>query len=120
METDYETELIWLSVKNLIESSELSYKFGDYERALLERKKAKYIALENTNSLGAEDLFKALIKSLKVNKRKYNLIDDYLTKIEDNKRLKIIKYLENLSKSKFQSKDFKGAIRALRRSEKYY
>ena len=40
-------------------------------------------------------------------------------KIDDQKRYKIINLLENKSKEKYSIGDFKGAIKALRRSEKY-
>ena len=82
--------------------------------------KTKKIIIENTNSIEPEEQFRLLIRSLNINKSKYNLINDYIIRIDDEKKLELSKALDNMSKSKFQSGDYKGAIRALRRSENYY
>ena len=43
-----------------------------------------------------------------------------LIRIDENKRKLIIKLLENKSEFKYNCQDYKGAIKAIRRAEKYY
>ena len=50
---------------------------------------------------------------------KFDLIYDHKKRIDDQKRFQIINSLEDKSKEKYSTGDFKGAIKALRRSEKY-
>jgi len=41
-------------------------------------------------------------------------------KIDEIKKNQIVKMLEHKSKEKLKSRDYKGAIKALRRAEKYF
>ena len=50
---------------------------------------------------------------------KFGLINDHKLKIDELKINKIINLLEKKSEEKYNKGDFKGSIRALRRSEKY-
>ena len=50
---------------------------------------------------------------------KFDLINDHKLRIDESKKNKIIRLLEQKSDEKYNKGDFKGAIRALRRSEKY-
>ena len=50
---------------------------------------------------------------------KFDLINDHKLKIDELKINKIINLLEQKSEEKYNKGDFKGSIRALRRSEKY-
>ena len=50
---------------------------------------------------------------------KFDLINDHKLKIDESKINEIVKLLEQKSDEKYNNGDFKGAIRALRRSEKY-
>ncbi len=50
---------------------------------------------------------------------KFDLIFDHKLKIYEIKRNQIVKMLEQKSKEKLNSLDYKGAIKALRRAEKY-
>ena len=50
---------------------------------------------------------------------KFDLIKDHKLRIDKSKIKKIVKLLEVKSEEKYRKGDFKGAIRALRRSEKY-
>ena len=67
-----------------------------------------------------EKKLKLLIKELNVRNSKYDLIDDYKLQINDKKKSEIINSLEKTSEIKLKSGDYKGAINAIRRSEKYY
>ena len=61
------------------------------------------------------------ILKLKINiyNSKFDLINDHKKKINKVKRNQIINLLEKKSKDKYNSGDFKGSIKALRRAEKY-
>ena len=50
---------------------------------------------------------------------KFDLIFDHKRKIDEIKRIKIAKMLEQKSKEKLKNHDYKGAIKALRRADKY-
>ena len=50
---------------------------------------------------------------------KFDLINDHKLRIDESKINEIVKLLEQKSDEKYNNGDFKGAIRALRRSEKY-
>ena len=52
-------------------------------------------------------------------KSKFDLINDHKLRIDESKKNKIVRLLEQKSDEKYNKGDFKGAIRALRRSEKY-
>ena len=62
----------------------------------------------------------ALIIMSKLFKPKYDLIEDFKKVISDQKRINVISKLDSISKEKFKIGDFKGAIKYLRRSWKYY
>ena len=50
---------------------------------------------------------------------KFDLIFDHKLKIDEIKRNEIVKMLEHKSKEKLKNLDYRGAIKALRRAEKY-
>ena len=113
-------EEFWAEVITLIKSSESKYKSGDFKGAIDDKRKIKQFKKENTNIIDLEKKFKLLIKELKVRNSKYDLIEDYKLRINELKKSEIIKSLEKTSEKKFKSGDYKGAINAIRRSEKYY
>jgi len=51
---------------------------------------------------------------------KFDLIFDHKLKIDESKRNEIIKMLKQKSNEKLKILDYKGAIKALRRAEKYF
>tara|TARA_Y100001968_G_scaffold158566_1_gene144989 strand:+ start:957 stop:1307 length:351 start_codon:yes stop_codon:yes gene_type:complete len=104
------------SVIDLIESSELKYKSGDFKGSIDDRREVKRLFKKSGEGF---DL-KHLISKSTLSFSKYNLIEDYKTRIDDIKRLEIIKMLEKISDEKYRSGDYKAAIRAFRRAEKYY
>ena len=77
------------------------------------------IILQNKNLIGLDSTFKDLVKQVK-GISKYDLIQDYKLRIDDNRKFEIITELEKQSELKYRSGDYKGSIRAIRRSEKYY
>ena len=50
---------------------------------------------------------------------KFDLINDHKLRLDELEIKKIVNLLEQKSDEKYRRGDFKGAIRALRRSEKY-
>ena len=50
---------------------------------------------------------------------KFDLIKDHKMKINEKKRMEIIDLLEKKSREKLLDCDYEGALKALRRSEKY-
>ncbi len=61
-----------------------------------------------------------LIRIARVEKSKYDLIEDYKKVINNKRKQELINSLELKSKAKYKNGDYKGSIKALRRSEKYY
>ena len=121
--------------------SNSSYKNGDYQAAIEDKRKAKKIRLleideskklDNTKidyknillgtfiKIDLEPKYNALIKGSKMRKGKYDLITDYRKVITDKRKEEIINKLEIISESKYKIGDYKGSIKAIRRAEKYY
>ena len=117
------------------------YHNGDYKGAIEDKRNAKKIRLledvplTDINKikidyknllLGTfihielEPQYRTLIKVSKIEKRKYDLIEDYKKVISCKRKEEVIKNLESLSDSKYKSGEYKASIRAIRRSEKYY
>ena len=102
-----------ISSMSLLESSEYNFRKGAYKEAIYERRKAREI-------IGTEEEFVALIKELILNNSNHNLIADYKIRLNQRKRIQIMKYLKEKSDAQYNSGDYKGCIRSLRRIEKYY
>ena len=117
------------------------YKIEDYHGAIEDKKKAKKIRLLEIDKfpdlnnfkidyknilLGTfikvdlEPKYNALIKVSKIERSRYDLISDYKKLISNKKKEELIQKLELLSDLKYKSGDYKGSIKAIRRSEKYY
>jgi len=98
-------------------SSDQKYKGGDFKGSLEDKLEVKSL-LEST--LCDKNIKEILKKELtRLYTSKFDLIHDHKKRIDDQKRNKIINSLENKSKEKYRIGDFEGAIKALRRSEKY-
>ena len=106
--------------KNLIKltrSSEKQFKRGNFKEALEDKMKAKAI-------LGSkycdEKIFEKYRKELSsLYSSKFDLIFDHKLKIDQIKINEIVKMLERKSKEKLKNLDYRGAIKALRRADKY-
>ncbi len=117
------------------------YKYGDFQGAIEDKRKAKEIRLfeidksnefSNTRidyrnillgtflKMNLEPKYNVLIKVSKMRKSKYDLIEDYKKVISKKRKEEVIKKLEVISESKYKSGDYKGSIKAIRRAEKYY
>ena len=109
-----------LYIENIVKktrSSERKFKEGNFKGAIDERREVRSL-------LNSEFCDKTIIKKFKeelsnLYASKFDLINDHKLRIDELKINKIAKLLEQKSDEKYRKGDFKGAIRALRRSEKY-
>ena len=107
-------------LENLIKltrSSESKFKLGNFKGAIEDKMKANVIL--KTKSCDKKVIEKYREELSNLYSSRFDLIFDHKQKIDEIKRNKIVKMLENKSKSKLKELDYKGAIKALRRAEKY-
>ena len=105
------------NIVNQTRSSERKFREGDFKGAIEDKREVR--CLLNSN-LGDEDILKKFKEELFfIYESKFDLINDHKLRIDESKINKIVKMLEEKSDEKYNKGDFKGAVRALRRSEKY-
>ena len=97
--------------------SELKFHKGDFKVAAECKRKVNMILKSESNNEEIIDKFKEELSNLY--STKFDLIFDHKLKIDELKKKQIVKLLLDISNKKFDSGDFKGAVKALRRSEKY-
>ena len=111
-------ELILGNIIKLTRSSENKFKLGNFKGAINDKMKAYEILKSKSCD---EKIFEKYKEELyKVYSSKFDLIFDHKLKIDEIKRNKLVKMLEQKSNEKLKSLDYKGAIRAFRRAEKYF
>ena len=98
-------------------SSDQKYKEGNFKGSLEDKLEAKSLLESDLCDKNIKEILNEELSRLYSSK--FDLIYDHKKRIDDKKRNKIINSLENKSKEKYNSGDFEGAIKALRRSEKY-
>ncbi len=117
------------------------YKHEDYYGAIEDKREAKKVRLMeikkfsdftnqqiayenilmgNFSQIDLEVKYTTLIRASTIKKSKYDLIADYKKVISKKRKDEVIRKLETLSESKYKIGDFKGAIKSIRRAEKYY
>ena len=101
----------------LTKSSDQKYKEGNFKGSLEDKLKVKSLLESNMCDKNIKEILKKELTRLYTSK--FDLIYDHKKRIDNKKRSKIINSLENKSIEKYREGDYKGAIRALRRSEKY-
>tara|TARA_Y100001978_G_C23557431_1_gene367582 strand:- start:117 stop:467 length:351 start_codon:yes stop_codon:yes gene_type:complete len=101
----------------LTKSSDQKYKEGDFKGSLEDKLEVNSLLKSNLCDKNIKDILNKELSRLY--NSKFDLIYDHKKRIDDQKRSKIINSLENKSKEKYRNGDYKGAIRALRRAEKY-
>ena len=110
-----------LLIKNIISktrSSEKKFKEGNFKGAIEDKREVRFLL---NSRYCNEDIFKKFKKELSnLYSSKFDLINDHKLRLNESEIKKIIKFLEKKSDEKFLKGDFKGAIKALRRSEKYF
>ena len=113
-------ESVGLILENLIKltrSSERKFKLGNFKGAIEDKIKANAILKSKSCDERMIQKYRKELSSLYSSK--FDLIFDHKLKIDEIKRNEIVKMLENKSKEKLKNLDYKGAIKALRRAEKY-
>ena len=110
-------KVILVNVIKLINASEKKYKEGDFKGAIEDKRQVRSILNSKSCDKNIKDKLNQELCLLY--QSKFDLISDYKLRIDEIERNKIIKLLEQKSEDKYQKGDFKGAIKALRRSEKF-
>ena len=109
-----------LCIENIVNhtrSSERKFREGNFKGAIEDKRKVRYLL---NSKFCDKDIIKKFKEELSyLYASKFDLINDHKLRIDELKINKIIKLLEQKSDKKYNEGDFKGAIRALRRSEKY-
>ena len=102
----------------LIKSSENKYKDKNFKGSLEDKLEIKSL-INNKLSSNKEIMYKYKKELSKLYSSRFDLIKDHKMKINDEKRMEIIDLLEKKSQDKLLNHDYEGAVKALRRSEKY-
>ena len=98
-------------------SSERKFREGNFKGAIEDKREVRSLL---NSKFCDEDILKRFKEELSLlYKSKFDLINDHKLRIDESKINKIIKLLEQKSDEKYNQGDFKGAIKAIRRSEKY-
>ena len=109
-----------LCIENIIKqtrSSEIKFREGNFKGAVEDKREVRCLL---NSKFCDEDILKRFKEELSLlYKSKFDLINDHKLRIDESKKNKIVRLLEQKSDEKYNKGDFKGAIRALRRSEKY-
>ena len=109
-----------LCIENIINqtrSSEIKFKKGNFKGAIEDKRKVRFLL---NSKFCDEEIFEKFKDELSLlYASKFDLINDHKLRIDESKINKIVKLQEQISDEKYNKGDFKGAIRALRRSEKY-
>ena len=113
---DY-NELILGNIIKLTRSSEKKFKLGNFKGAIDDKMKANAILKSSCDEKIIEKYREELSR---LYSSKFDLIFDHKLKIDEIKRNQIVKMLEQKRKVKLKSIDYKGAVKAFRRAEKYF
>ena len=110
-------ELILGNIIKLTRSSEKKFKLGNFKGALEDKMKANIILKSKSCDEKIIEKYKEELSSLYTSK--FDLIFDHKLKIDESKKNEIVKMLERKSEEKLKNHDYRGAMKALRRAEKY-
>jgi len=110
-------ELILGNIIKLTRLSEKKFKLGNFKGALEDKMKANAILKSKSCDEKIMEKYKEELSTLYSSK--FDLIFDHKLKIDEIKINEIVKLLENKSEEKLKNLDYRGAIKALRRAEKY-
>ena len=113
----YKGKLFIEKILKYTRSSERKFKEGNYKAAREERTKVRSLLKSELYDEQVLKKFKQELSYLYISK--FDLINDHKLRIDELKINNIVMLLEKKSDEKYHKGDFKGAIRALRRSEKY-
>ena len=102
---------------SLIKSSENNYKEKNFKESLEDKLEIKSLIRKLSTNNEIMDKYKKELS--KLYSSKFDLIKDHKMKIDEKKRMEIINLLKKKSQEKLSNCDYEGAVKALRRSEKY-
>ena len=105
------------NIIKLLRSSEKKFKLGNFKGAIHDKRKVNIILKLKSDDKEIIEKFREELSRLYFSK--FDLIFDHKLIIDELKKNEIIKLLRLKSEEKYKKGDFKGAIKALRRSEKY-
>ena len=111
-------ELILGNIIKLTRWSEKKFKQGNFKGGIDDKMKAN--AILKSKSCDEKIIEKYREELSRLYSLKFDLIFDHKLKIDEIKRNEIVKMLEQKSKEKLKSLDYKGAIKDFRRAEKYF
>ena len=111
-------EFILGDIINLTRSSEKKFKLGNFKGAIDDKMKANEILKSKSCDEKIIEKYREELSSLYSSK--FDLIFDHRLKIDEIKKNEIVKMLEQKSKERLKNLDYKGAIKAFRRAEKYF
>ena len=109
--------LILGNLIKLTRSSEKKFKLGNFKGALDDKMKANAILKSKSCDEKINQEYRKELSSLYCSK--FDLIFDHKLKIDEIKINEIVKMLERKSQEKLNDLDYRGAIKALRRADKY-
>ena len=105
------------NIVNQTRSSERKFKEGNFKGAIEDKREVR--CLLNSKFCDDDILRKFKEELAYLYESKFDLINDHKLRIDESKINEIVEFLEKKSDEKYNKGDFKGAIKALRRSEKY-
>ena len=111
-------DLILGNIIKLTRSSERKFKQGNFKGAIDDKMKAN--AILKSKSCDEKTIEKYREELSILYSSKFDLIFDHKLKINQIKRNEIVKMLERKSEEKLKNLDYRGAIKAFRRAEKYF
>ncbi len=110
-----------LTIENIVNqtrSSERKFKEGNFIGAIEDKREVRFLL---NSKFCDKDIVRTFKKELSfLYSSRFDLINDHKLRLNESEIKKIVKLLEKKSDEKYRKGDFKGAIRALRRSEKYF
>ena len=105
------------NIVKLLRLSEKKFKLGNFRGAIDDKMKANAILKSKACN---EIIFEKYREELsRLYSSKFDLIFDHKLKIDAKKINEIVELLEHKSEEKLKNLDYGGAIKALRRAEKY-
>ena len=110
-------ELKLVNIIELTRSSENKFKLGNFKGAIEDKMKSNAILKSKSCNENIIEKYREELSSLYASK--FDLIFDHKLKIDEIKRNEIVKMLEQKSKERLKNLDYRGAIKALRRADKY-
>ena len=110
-------KLILGKIIKLTRSSEKKFKLGNFKGAIEDKMKANAILKSKSYDEKIIEKYKEELSIMYSSI--FDLIFDHKLKIDAKKINEIVKLLEHKSEEKLKNLDYRGAIKALRRAEKY-